>query len=227
MRINKSYKKCYICGKPHTSLCDATNENGEPCDMPMCNEHRNRASEGLDVDVCDKHNNPKDIEQAKKNRIERERAKIYFRDRYFREIKTRALQDMLFDPATRKEVDEWIEKRKQEDKKIIEEEINRDIAKREKKKTINKSIEVLNDLVLYIKNQHMLNDADGNTTPEDIKTYKARFIGLKLGANALKKQIKLMEKIDELEEKENEHASSEARKLVKEFGNMLKEVLIV
>ncbi len=133
IRTSKPHKKCYICGKPHTSLCDATNENGEPCDMPMCNEHRNRASEGLDVDVCDKHNNPKDIEQAKKNRIERERAKIYFRDRYFREIKTRALQDMLFEPATKKEADEWIEKRKQQDEAIRaigEKEKNKIVAKR-------------------------------------------------------------------------------------------------
>jgi hypothetical protein len=115
MRIGKATKKCYICGRPYTSLCDATNKDGEPCDLPMCDTHRNRVGLGLDVDVCDIHNNHIDREQAKKNRFEREKAKLHFRERYFTEIEFRMLGDLLYEPATIKDADKWIEERKQEE----------------------------------------------------------------------------------------------------------------
>ena len=223
MRVNKASKKCYICGKPYTSLCDATNENGEPCDIPMCDEHRNRVT--IDVDVCNHHNNPKDREQAKKNRLERERARLYFRSRYG-EVETRMLSDILFEPATMKEVDEWIEKRKREDKaikeRIKEKKINDIIAKTESKKAINKSIKVLENLIEHIKTQHMLKDIDGDTTSEDTEIYRDRFVALRLGLNGLKKQIELIEWIEELE-RENEYDM----KMIKEFKDILKEVTIV
>lgn len=223
MRINKVSKKCYICGRPYTSLCDATNENGEPCDMPMCDKHRN--SVAIDVDVCNRHNNPKDREQAKKNRLEREKARLYFRDRYG-EIETRMLNDVLFEPATMKEADEWIEERKREDKaikeRIKEKKTNDIIAKIESKKAINKSIKALENLIKHIKTQHMLKDIDGDTTLEDIETYRNRFVALGLGISALKKQIELMEWIEKLE-KENEYDM----KMIKELKDILKEVMIV
>lgn len=60
---------CHVCGKPMTSLCDATKKDGTPCDIPMCDEHRHTV--GLDTDVCCYHNYPKYIKQALENRKER------------------------------------------------------------------------------------------------------------------------------------------------------------
>lgn len=62
--------KCHVCGKPYTSLCDATRNDGTPCDNPMRDEHR--ITVGEDTDVCIYHNKTKFIEQAIKNRIARE-----------------------------------------------------------------------------------------------------------------------------------------------------------
>lgn len=57
---------CYVCGKPHTALCDATRRNGTPCDNPMCDEHK--ITVGEDTDVCSYHNKPHYIQQAIENR---------------------------------------------------------------------------------------------------------------------------------------------------------------
>ena len=214
MRINKSYKKCYVCGKPYTSLCDATNENMEPCNMPMCDNHRNRVSDGLDIDVCDKHNNPKDIEQAKKNRIERERARLYFRERYFAEIELRKPGDMFYDPATKKEVDDWIEKRKKEDIRIMEEAESRDVNKLrsrlEHKKAIRKAITGLRIMSENCKGY------------KDDLAFKDRYVSLALGIDALKKQIKLTGWIEKLE-KENKYDM----RMIKEIKDILVEISIM
>lgn len=61
---------CHVCGKPYTSLCDATKKDGKSCGLPMCDEHRN--SVGEDVDVCKFHNYPVYIEIAKSNRVKRD-----------------------------------------------------------------------------------------------------------------------------------------------------------
>lgn len=223
MRINKTYKKCYICGKPYTSLCDATNKDEKPCDKPMCDEHRNRVI--ADVDVCHEHNNIKDREQAKENRLEREKARLYFKERYG-EVETRMLNDILFEPATREEVDEWIEERKRVDKamrKVLNQKAaNKAIAKTENKKAINNSIEVLNDLIQHIKTQHMLKDLDGDATPKDIEKYKDRFIGLKLGISALGKQIELLEWIERLENEDEYNM-----KMIRDLKDILNEITIM
>lgn len=76
---------CYICKKPMTSLCDATRNDGQPCDLPMCDEHRIKV--GPDTDVCKYHNYPKFIEQAKKNRVELEKEKARDFDKMQRQTK--------------------------------------------------------------------------------------------------------------------------------------------
>lgn len=99
-------KKCYVCGKPMTSLCDATNDNGKPCDRPMCEEHRNRV--GSDLDVCEHHDNPNDIQQAEKNRQQREEARKYFIEEY-RKQDFRVVPGHWPDFANKDEVDKWID----------------------------------------------------------------------------------------------------------------------
>lgn len=59
-------KVCHVCGAPMTRLCDASNDDGTPCDMPMCNKHSHRI--GKDTDVCEKHFTRVDAKQAMKNR---------------------------------------------------------------------------------------------------------------------------------------------------------------
>ena len=147
MRIGKATKKCHICGRPYTSLCDATNKDGEPCDLPMCDTHRNRV--GLDVDVCDVHDNHIDREQAKKNR-------------------------------------------------------------HESKKAIRKSITALRIM------------SENCNKYEDYLAYKDRYTSLILGMDALKKQIELMEWIEELG-KENEYDM----RMIKEVVDILREVSIL
>lgn len=212
MRVAKATKKCYICGKPYTSLCDATNKNGEPCDLPMCDEHRNRV--GLDVDVCDNHNNYIDKKQAKENRYEREKARLYFRERYFNEIEIRMLGDLLYEPATIKDVDKWIEERKQ--KEVLIENANKRelkneiVAKIESKKAIRESIAALKIM------------SENCNKYEDDLAYKDRYTSLKLGIGALKKQIELMEWAEELG-KEDEYNI----KMIKEVVDILREVSIL
>lgn len=70
---SRDRSRCHVCGKPATSLCDATKRDGYPCDAPMCEEHRHRVGE--DTDVCKYHNRPNFIKQAIENRKERERVK--------------------------------------------------------------------------------------------------------------------------------------------------------
>lgn len=65
----KARNVCHVCGQPMVALCDATRKDGNPCDLPLCEEHRHRV--GVDTDVCDYHNYPKYIEQAIKNREQR------------------------------------------------------------------------------------------------------------------------------------------------------------
>ena len=45
----------------------------------------------------------------------------------------------------------------------------------------------------------MLKDIDGDTTSEDTEIYRDRFVALRLGLNGLKKQIELIEWIEELD----------------------------
>ena len=52
-------KPCHICGSPSTGLCDYPIGNGKTCDKPMCNDCRNTIGDNLDV--CQEHNNPRDI----------------------------------------------------------------------------------------------------------------------------------------------------------------------
>jgi hypothetical protein len=52
----RNSKPCYVCGKPHTSLCDYSLGNGKTCDKPMCNSCKTRI--GHDLDVCREHSNP-------------------------------------------------------------------------------------------------------------------------------------------------------------------------
>lgn len=219
----KPKTKCYICGKPMTSLCDATRKDGKPCDMPMCDEHRNRIA--TDLDVCKYHNYPKFIEQARENRIMREDARLYFKDKY-KEINTRMLGDMLLDFATKEEVDEWIDKRKELDrlnKKVIEErQANKIIAKMEQEKSLKKSIETLGNLITQTKTQHMLKDMDGEATTEDIAIYRDEFVALNLGRKALEKQVEILEWLDQLDD-ENENDM----KLIKEIKDILGEVFIL
>lgn len=103
--VRKS-KSCHICGKPMTSLCDATRKDGKPCDLPMCDEHRVRVA--VDLDVCKYHNYPKYIEQARDNRIMREEAKLYFIEEYQKQD-IRVAPGHWPDFATKEEVDKWIE----------------------------------------------------------------------------------------------------------------------
>ncbi len=97
--------KCYICGEPITSLCDATRKDGKPCDIPMCDNHRNRIT--TDVDVCRYHNYPKYIEQALENRILREKARWHFVEECKKQ-NIRVLPGHHPDFSTKEEVDEWI-----------------------------------------------------------------------------------------------------------------------
>ena len=57
-------RKCHVCGKPSTKLCDV-------CDLPMCEEHSHRVT--LDTDVCEHHNNETYIIQAIENRKQMEK----------------------------------------------------------------------------------------------------------------------------------------------------------
>jgi hypothetical protein len=107
---------CHVCGKPSISLCDATRNDGTPCDNPMCDEHRYTV--GHDTDVCQFHNSPKFIEQAIKNRKEREKreSNIYKIapevEDYF--IKQYAKSNVTVVPGhwpvmkTKEDVDRWI-----------------------------------------------------------------------------------------------------------------------
>ena len=205
-------KKCYLCEKTYTSLCDATNEAGKPCDLPMCDEHRNRI--GLDTDVCNKHNNPQDIELAKKNRLEREKAKLYFREKYFNEIEVRMLGDLLYEPATIEDADKWIEERKQEEaliknvnKRKLENEIIKGI---ESEKAIRKSMATLRIMSKNCKEY------------KDDLVYKDRYTSLRLGIDALEKQIELMGWIEKLE-REDKYSM----RMIKEIVDILREVLIL
>lgn len=107
LACSRENNKCYVCGKPMTSLCDATRKDGKPCDNPMCDEHRNMIA--TDLDVCDYHNYPKYTEQARQNRINREEARIYFIERY-KESNFRVVPGHWPDFATVEEVDDWMEK---------------------------------------------------------------------------------------------------------------------
>jgi hypothetical protein len=60
---------CHVCGKPMTTLCDATDINGKSCDKPMCDAHKHTV--WSDTDVCDEHNSPPYIQTAIQNRQER------------------------------------------------------------------------------------------------------------------------------------------------------------
>ena len=101
-------KVCYICGKPMTSLCDATRKDGRPCDIPMCDEHRNRVGEDLDdVDVCDYHNYPKYIKQATENRKILDDVMVYFYEEYQKQD-IRVVAGHWPEFKTKKEVDDWI-----------------------------------------------------------------------------------------------------------------------
>ncbi|MCK9470703.1 MAG: hypothetical protein M0Q88_02990 [Bacilli bacterium] len=102
----KPSTRCYVCGKPMTSLCDATRKDGKPCDMPMCDEHRNRIA--TDLDVCKYHNYPKYIEQARENRIKREEARLYFIEEYQKQD-FRVVPGHWPDFATKEDVDKWID----------------------------------------------------------------------------------------------------------------------
>jgi hypothetical protein len=71
--IKEKPKKCYMCGKPATILCDAPKSDnlfGLSCDIPMCKDHAHRI--GPDNDVCGYHYNEMSIRQAKKNRYKLE-----------------------------------------------------------------------------------------------------------------------------------------------------------
>lgn len=105
--MDKNEKMCYVCGRRSVSLCDASKENGEPCDMPMCEEHRNKI--GVDLDVCEYHSNKKDILQAGENRVKREDAKEYFIQEYLKQD-IRVVPGHWPDFATKEEVDDWLEK---------------------------------------------------------------------------------------------------------------------
>lgn len=89
-----------------TSLCDATKKDGTPCNLPMCDKHRHRV--GDDIDVCQYHNHPKYIEQAKKNRAEREEARKYFFEEYQKQD-FRVFPGHWPDFASKEEVDKWID----------------------------------------------------------------------------------------------------------------------
>lgn len=99
-------KFCYVCGKPMTSLCDASKKDGTPCDLPMCDEHRHRV--GKDVDVCGYHMHPKYVSQARKNRAEREEARKYFIEEYQKQD-FKVVPGHWPDFATKKDVDKWID----------------------------------------------------------------------------------------------------------------------
>lgn len=98
--------RCYICGKPMAARCDATKKDGKPCNLPMCEEHRNRVADDLDVDVCGFHNRPGHIAQAIENRAKREEAREYFIDKYSR-ANFRVVPGHWPDFSTKEEVDEW------------------------------------------------------------------------------------------------------------------------
>lgn len=102
--INKK-QVCHICGKPMTSLCDATRKDGTPCDNPMCDEHRHTV--GYDTDVCKYHNYPKYISQAILNRKERAEIEEYFEKQYAKSS-FRVVPGHWPEMKTKKEVDEWI-----------------------------------------------------------------------------------------------------------------------
>jgi len=58
-RGRRQVKPCYICGKPHTSLCDYPVGDGNTCDRPMCDKCRTMI--GPDLDVCRAHSDPVDV----------------------------------------------------------------------------------------------------------------------------------------------------------------------
>lgn len=66
----RSSRVCHICGSPMVALCDATKKDGAPCNAPLCEKHRYKVGE--DVDVCKYHNHPKYIQTALKNRASME-----------------------------------------------------------------------------------------------------------------------------------------------------------
>ncbi len=101
--------RCYICGAPSVALCDATKKDGTPCDLPMCEKHRNRV--GDDIDICQYHNYPKYIKQAKENRAKREEARKYFIEEYQKQ-NFRVVPGHWPDFATKEEVDKWIDMQK-------------------------------------------------------------------------------------------------------------------
>ncbi len=125
-RGSRKYPTCHACGNPFTSLCDATREDGKPCDLPMCDEHKNRIGE--DTDVCKFHNYPTYIEQAKKNRVERGE-----------DINNQV--NTFLNYAKRKKADEGIKEMFDDwDKDIL---MDEELEKQELIKLINKSASVL------------------------------------------------------------------------------------
>jgi hypothetical protein len=65
-RGRRKVEPCAYCGKPFTSLCDFPTEGGGTCDRKMCNDCRTTI--GNDLDVCPRHNNPRDIAITKMGR---------------------------------------------------------------------------------------------------------------------------------------------------------------
>jgi len=98
-------KRCHVCGKPMVALCDATKRDGQPCDLPMCKEHRHTV--GKDVDVCKYHNSPKYIKTALENRREMEEAGKYFLEQY-QKASFRVVPGHWPEFRSKKEVDKWI-----------------------------------------------------------------------------------------------------------------------
>jgi len=104
-RKHRPSTRCHVCGKPMTALCDATRRDGKPCNLPMCEEHRHRVADVINVDVC---NRPHYIAQAVENRIKREEAQKYFFKKY-QQANIRVVPGHWPDFKSKEEVDSWFE----------------------------------------------------------------------------------------------------------------------
>lgn len=116
--------KCYACGRPSTSLCDATRKDGKPCDLPMCDFHRNRVGDKLiDVDVCHYHNSAKYKKQAIKNRKKLKEDMRSVANRFKERTENSSFKLVpghYPDFTTAEEVDEWFDNWERMNKKTFD-----------------------------------------------------------------------------------------------------------
>ena len=53
--VMESLGLCHWCAKPATALCDYPMGDGKTCSLSLCDEHRVRQRDEVDIDFCPIH----------------------------------------------------------------------------------------------------------------------------------------------------------------------------